>query len=289
MKEHGSLNPIRIVTDSTCDLPPEIIDKYQITVVPIYVNLGEKSYQDGIDLDRKEFYASLEKMRTMPSTASPSIESFTNAFTRLLNKGAEAVLSIHLSSAIGGVFDVASLAANSIKHGIIHTFDAGQISLGTGFIVATAAKMAQAGKSLQEIITRLQDVAERTYTFAIVDNLKFLQHSGRISQFKTMLGSLLKVKPVLRFHKGIVSIKIMRTTRNAVENLLSTIKAIGQLETLSVLHINAPEKAEQLRTALLDEFPGLSLTNPVDVNPAVGSHIGPGAVGIAAIFTSAQK
>ena len=281
--------PIRIVTDSTCDLPPEIIKQFQITVVPIYVNLGEKSYQDGIDLDRKEFYTSLEKMRAMPSTASPSIESFTDAFTRLLNKGAEAILSIHLSSAIGGVFDVASLAANSIKQGIIRTFDAGQISLGTGFIVATAAKMAQAGKSLQEIITRLQDVAERTYTYAIVDNLKFLQHSGRISQFKTMLGSLLKVKPVLRFHKGIVSIKIMRTTRNAVEHLISTIKAMGQLESLSVLHINSPEKAELLKTAILDEFPGLSLTNPVDVNPAVGSHIGPGAVGVAAVFMSLQK
>ncbi len=280
---------IRIVTDSTCDLPPEIIDQFQITVVPIYVNLGDKSYQDGIDLDRNEFYASLENLRIMPSTSSPSIESFSDAFTRLLNKGAEAILSIHLSAKIGGVFNVASLAANSIKKGIIHTFDAGQISLGTGFIVATAAKMAQAGKSLQEITTRLQDLAERTYTFAIVDNLKFLQHSGRISQFKTMLGSLLKVKPVLRFHKGIVSVKVLRTTRNAVENLLTTIKAMGQLENISILHINAPEKAEQLKTALLNEFPGLSLTNPVDVNPAVGSHIGPGAVGIAAIFASAPK
>lgn len=280
---------IRIVTDSTCDLPPEIIDQFQITVVPIYVNLGDKSYQDGIDLDRKEFYSSLEDLRIMPSTSSPSIESFSDTFTRLLSKGAEAILSIHLSAKIGGVFNVASLAANSIKQGIIHTFDAGQISLGTGFIVATAAKMAQAGKSLQEILSKLQDLAERTYTFAIVDNLKFLQHSGRISQFKTMLGSLLKVKPVLRFHKGIVSIKIMRTTRNAVENLLTTIKTMGQLENISILHINAPEKAEQLKTALLNEFPELSLTNPVDVNPAVGSHIGPGAVGIAAIFASAPK
>jgi DegV family protein with EDD domain len=281
--------PIRIVTDSTCDLPVEIIKKYEITVIPIYVNLGEKSYQDGVDLNKQEFYSTLESSRIIPSTSSPSIDSFICAFTNLANKGADAILSIHVSSKVGGVYNVASLAAKSVKQVLVRPFDAGQISLGTGFIVATAAKMAQAGKSLQEIISGIQDLVERTYTYAIVDNLKFLQHSGRISQFKTMLGSLLHVKPLLRFHNGTASVKIFRTTSSAIQHLIAAIISLGQIEKINVLHINAPEKANQLKAVLSKEFPGLSEINAIDVNPAIGAHIGPGAVGIAAIFAFPQK
>ncbi len=281
--------PIKIVTDSTCDLPVETIKKYEITVIPIYVNLGEKSYQDGVDLNRQEFYSTLESTRIIPTTSSPSIDNFINVFTNLSNKGADAILSIHVSSKIGGVFNVASLAARSLKQGLVQPFDAGQISLGTGLIVEAAAKMVRAGKSLQEIIFELQDLVERTYTFAIVENLRFLQHSGRISQFNTMLGSILHIKPLLQFHKGAASFQILRTTSSAIRNLIAAIKSLGRLEKLNVLHINAPEKANQLKDVLSKEFPGLSGTNSIDVNPAVGTHIGPGAVGIAAIFASPQK
>lgn len=281
--------PISIVTDSTCDLPVELIKELEITVIPIYINLGEKSYQDGIDLNRQEFYSTLETSKIIPSTSSPSIDSFIKAFTNLANKGADAILSIHLSSKIGGVFNVASVAAKAVKQVIVRPFDAGQISLGTGFIVATAAKMAQTGKSLQEIISGLQDLAERTYTFAIVDNLKFLQHSGRISQFKIMLGSLLHIKPLLQFHNGVATVKILRTTNSAIRYLITAIKTLGQLEKISILHIDAPEKADQLKDVLRREFPGLSVANAIEVNPAVGTHIGPGAVGIAAVFASPQK
>jgi len=281
--------PIRIVTDSTCDLPNEIIQKYDITVIPIYINLGDKSYQDGVDLPREEFYSILKSSKIIPSTSSPSIESFITAFESLAKKGADAILSIHLSSKIGGVFNVAAMAAKSLEQGFVHPFDAGQISLGTGFIVATAAKMAQAGKSLQEIISGIQDLVERTYTFAIVDNLKFLQHSGRISQFKTMLGSLLHIKPLLRFHNGIATVKILRTTSSAIQYLVNAIGSLGKIEKINILHINAPEKADRLKEILTREFPGLTVSNAIEVNPAVGSHIGPGAVGIAAIFVSPQK
>jgi len=281
--------PIRIVTDSTCDLPNEIIQKYDITVIPIYINLGDKSYQDGVDLPREEFYSILKSSKIIPSTSSPSIESFITAFESLAKKGADAILSIHLSSKIGGVFNVAAMAAKSLEQGFVHPFDAGQISLGTGFIVATAAKMAQAGKSLQEIISGIQDLVERTYTFAIVDNLKFLQHSGRISQFKTMLGSLLHIKPLLRFHNGIATVKILRTTSSAIQYLVNAIGSLGKIEKINILHINAPENADRLKEILTREFPGLTVSNAIEVNPAVGSHIGPGAVGIAAIFVSPQK
>jgi len=280
---------VRIVTDSTCDLPVDVVEQYGITVVPIYVNLENKSYQDGVDLDREGFYQQLESSKTFPSTASPSTESFVTVFSDLAKKGADAILSIHLASTISGVYNVAMLASQSVKQGLVRTIDAGQISLGTGFIVAAAAKMAKAGKSLSEIIAAIQELANRTYTFAIVDNLKYLQHSGRVSQFKSLLGSLLQVKPLLRFYQGIPTVKILRTSKSAVEQLLASVKSLGKLEALNVLHINALDKALALQETALNQFPELANSKIIDVSPAIGTHIGPGTVGFAAVAAAPEK
>lgn len=280
---------VRIVTDSTCDLPVDVIEQYGITVVPIYVNLENKSYQDGVNLDREGFYQQLETSKTFPSTASPSTESFVTVFSDLAKKGADAILSIHLASTISGVYNVAMLAGQSVKQGLVRTFDAGQISLGTGFIVAAAAKMAKAGKSLSEIIAAIQELANQTYTFAIVDNLKYLQHSGRVSQFKSLLGSLLQVKTLLRFYQGIPTVKILRTSKSAVEQLLASVKSLGKLEALNVLHINALDKALALQETALNQFPELANSKIIDVSPAIGTHIGPGTVGFAAVAAAPEK
>jgi DegV family protein with EDD domain len=280
---------VRIVTDSTCDLPVDVIEQYGITVVPIYVNLENKSYQDGVNLDRQGFYQQLESSKTFPSTASPSTESFVTVFSDLAKKGADAILSIHLASTISGVYNVAMLASQSVKQGLVRTIDAGQISLGTGFIVAAAAKMAKAGKSLSEIIAAIQELANRTYTFAIVDNLKYLQHSGRVSQFKALLGSLLQVKPLLRFYQGTPTVKILRTSKSAVEQLLASVKSLGKLEALNVLHINALDKALALQETALNQFPELANSKIIDVSPAIGTHIGPGTVGFAAVAAAPEK
>ena len=277
---------VKVVTDSTCDLPVDIIKQYDISVVPIYVNLGEKSFQDGVDLDRNTFYSNLQTLKTYPSTSSPSVDSFVETFTKLTEKGADSILSIHISSTISGVFNIAVLASRSIKHTLVQTFDAGQISFGTGFIVATAAKMAQAGKSLNEILASIQDLANRSYTFAIVDNLNYLRHSGRISHLKSLVGSILQVKPVLRFYKGKPSVEIARTSKSAVQRLVNSVKSLGKLEKINVLHINAYEKAKQLLNNAVEFIPELSSANIIEVNPAIATHIGPGAVGLAAVVAS---
>jgi DegV family protein with EDD domain len=280
---------IKIVTDSTCDLPDEVIKEYDITVVPVYVNLGEESYQDGVDLNRNEFYSRIERHKIYPTTASPAIDHFSKAFSKLASKGADCILSIHLSSSIGGVFNVAQLASKNVKRILVHTFDTGQISIGTGFIVAAAAKMAKAGKNLNEIIASIQDLANRTYTFAMVDNLNFLKHSGRISQFKTLLGSILQVKPVLRFYRGIPSVEVVRTSKAAFDHLIRSIRSLGNLERLSVLHINAHERALILLREAEKQFAGQLSPRIIEVSPAIGTHIGPGAVGFAVIVASPEQ
>lgn len=280
---------IKIVTDSTCDLPKDVIKKYDITVIPVYVNLGDHSYRDGVDLDRREFYHQLENGREVPTTSSPSMETFVQTYQDLSSNGAQVILSIHVSSNLSGLYNIASMAGNSIKQILVNPFDAGQLSVGTGFIVETAAKLAQAGKSVNEIVEKIRDVANRTYCFAILDNLSYLKRSGRISQFKTYLGSILQVKPILRFHQGVPSIKMVRTNKAALNSLIGSVQSLGSLEQLRVLHIDAPDKAEELKMAVMKYFPKLSDEETIDVTPAIATHLGPGAVGFAAVVASPTK
>ena len=280
---------IKIVTDSTCDLPEDVIKKYDITVIPVYVNLGDHSYRDGVDLDRREFYHQLENGLEVPTTSSPSMETFVQTYSQLSSKGAKCILSIHVSSSLSGLYNIASLAGKSIKQILVKPFDAGQLSVGTGFIVETAAKLAQAGTSVNEIVEKIRDIANRTYCFAILDNLNYLRRSGRISQFKNYLGSILQVKPILRFHQGVPTIKMVRTNKAALNNLLGSIQSLGSLERLKVLHIDAPDKAEELKQAALQYFPNLSSEAVIDITPAIATHLGPGAVGFAAVVASPLK
>jgi DegV family protein with EDD domain len=280
---------IRIVTDSTSDLSEEVIKKYGITVIPVYINLGAHSFRDGVDLDRQEFYTDLEKGHAVPTTSSPSVDTFIQTYKDLTSKGAEVILSIHLSSSLSGLFNIASLAGRTIKQGIVNPFDAGQLSIGTGFIVETAAKLVQAGKSVNEIVEKIRDIANRTYCFAILDNLNYLKRSGRVSQLKSTLGSILQVKPILRFHQGVPTIKMVRTKQSAMNHLVGAIRSLGSLEQLRILHINAPEKAEELKHAAQEFFPESSIEIPLEVNPAIATHLGPGAVGFAAVAASLIK
>ncbi|PKN99930.1 MAG: hypothetical protein CVU42_06160 [Chloroflexi bacterium HGW-Chloroflexi-4] len=274
---------IKIVTDSTCDLPGEIIEKYGITVVPAYINFTDGSYLDGIEISRKEFYDKLPNYQTPPTTSAPAIGTFARAYKKLLDEGATKIISIHISSTLSGIYNVAVLAAEAMENIVVKTFDPGNLSLGTGLIVEAAAKMAEAGKSLEEILVKLKDLAQRTYTFAALDTLKFLQRSGRISRLKAGFGSLLQVKPVLKMNAGQVAMEAARTSNGAIKHLLETLKSLGPIESIALVHTNASERAELLRTQAKEMCAQISEAYSMEVTPVIGSHIGPGAVGFVAI------
>ena len=279
---------IKIVTDSTCDLPQEIIEKYDITVVPAYINLGSESLLDGVDITRKDFYEKLPELDTPPTTSAPSIGTFAKEYKQLIEKGATQVLSIHISSALSGIFNVAVLASEAVENFVVKTFDAGNLSLGTGLIVEAAAKMAHAGKDIEEIISRIKDLAERTYTVAAIDTLKFLQRSGRISRLKAGLGGLLQIKPILNMNRDKIVMGAARTSKGAVQHLLDTLKSFGKIESIALVHTNAPDKAEQLRDLAKDIVAEVKEAYSMTVTPVIGSHIGPGAFGFVVIKASDQ-
>jgi DegV family protein with EDD domain len=274
---------IKIVTDSTCDLPQEVIERLGITVVPCYVNFPDASYLDGVDLTRTEFYEKLPNYNPPPTTSAPAIGSFARVYQQLIEKGASGILSIHISPVLSGILNVAQLAAEAMETSIIKVFDPGQLSLGTGMVVEAAAKAAQNGQSLEDVFNIITDIAQRTYTFAAANSLTYLQRSGRVSFFKAKLGSLLQIKPILEMNRGKVTTSAARTFSGSVQHLLKILESLGPLEKLAIVHTHAENKAAELFQSSKQFFPDPEHFYTVDVTPVLGAHLGPGVIGFVAV------
>lgn len=274
---------VKIVTDSSSDLPQSVIEQYDISVIPLYINFPDHSYLDGIDISRESFYTRLPDTTPAPTTSAPAIGTFAKKYAELIEKGATAILSIHIASVLSGTFNVATLAAESIQNTIIKTYDAGQLSIGTGLIVEAAAKAAQEGKNLEEILDLIKGIAARTHTFAAVDSLKYLQRSGRVSHITSSLGSMLQIKPILQMNQGKVKMAIARTLRGSVSELLSILKKLGAVEQLNLVHSNSLERAQMLYEAAREFFPVGREPYIVDITPVLGAHVGPGIFGFVAV------
>ena len=182
--------PVRIVTDSTCDLPAETIQRYGIYVVPLYINIGSQGFLDGVDITREDFYNKLPGYATHPTTAVPSLQKFHAVYDMLAEQGATHILSIHISVSLSGVVNVAQIAAQQTTSVAVTVFDSRQLSLGSGFLVETAARMAEAGYSVGEIINALKAQIKRSHVFAALDTLDYLNRSGRMNRFVANIGTL---------------------------------------------------------------------------------------------------
>lgn len=279
--------PVRIVTDSTCDLPARVISQYKIHVVPLYINIGKQGYLDGIDITREEFYKQLPTFPNHPTTAVPSIERFHAAYNTLADEGATEILSIHISISLSAVVDVARVAARDINTIPVTVIDSQQLSLGTGFMVETAAKMAEEGHTAAEIQAALENQAQRSHVFAALDTLEFLKRSGRMSKYMAGLATMLQIKPILTMHKGKPGTERVRTRERAMKRVLEMLAAIEKIERVAIVHTHAlPEHIANLR-----EMAGSLLTSEEimieEITPVIGAHIGPGALGFAVV--SAQS
>lgn len=274
---------IKIVTDSTCDLPEAIVAEHGITVLPLYINIGERSYLDGVELTREEFYEQLPSYQTPPTTSAPGTGTFVQAYERLANEGAEEVLSIHIAQSLSGVMNAAQSAAESTDVIPVTTFDAGQITLGTGLLVRAAAKAAAAGASMQEIQTMLVEMGSRTHAFAALDTLEYLRRSGRVSMIQSKLGALLRVKPLLTMHDGEIGFDKVRTRNVALQWLIDQVTALGPLEECALVHTHTMERLEELRHRAQNLLPADEEPLIAEVTPVIGAHVGPGAVGFACV------
>lgn len=274
--------PIAIVTDSTCDLPQNIIHELGITVIPMFINIGDKGFLDGIEITRKDFYSSLPTYTVHPSTGTPGLDIFTNTYHALADKGFSKILSIHISEKLSATVNMARNAAREFKQIPVSVLDARQLSLGTGFQVERAARMAAEGKGMEEILSALHDLMLRTFVAARLDTLEFLRRSGRMNSFLAGIGSLLQLKPILTMKDGQPGSERVRTTHRAEIRLLEMLEALQPIEYFCLLHTNASEKALAFRKQAAHLIPA-NATYSMDITPVIGAHIGPGAVGYAVI------
>ena len=274
---------IGIVTDSACDLPESVVNEFGIRIVPLYVNVGDDSWLDGVEISHKEFYERLPAWSTPPTTSAPSPGRFVETYEQLADEGATCIISIHISASLSNTVNVARLAAQGTDTIPVTVIDAGQLTLTMGLLVIEAAKAAATGASREEIIQLLEEIGHRSYTFAALNTLEFIRRSGRMSCFAYGLGTWLKIKPVLKMHQGNPAMEKLRTSQHAQQRVLDLVTNLGPLQHLSVVHTHAPQAAEELRHRAANLFPAQQPSYTVEVTPVIGCHLGPGVLGFAAI------
>jgi DegV family protein with EDD domain len=275
----SSTHSIAIVTDSISDIPPDVADRLNITIIPAILTMEGETFHDGIDITREDFYRRLPQLSTPPSTAVPSPFAFEEAYQKLFDAGFEKVLSIHLSPKLSGMVNVANQAAQAFA-GHVHIFDSKQVSLALGFQVIEAAEAVQQRLSFQDVLEAVRKACEKVRIIAMIDTQEYLHRSGRVSWVRASLGKMLRVRLLVEVVDGVVERRgIIRTRRKAIDELITLAESWGALKRLAALHTAAEEDAKELAEHLRQhaELPPLV----VNATTLLGAHLGPGSLGVA--------
>ncbi len=273
---------VKVVTDSTSDIPEELAVELEITIVPCNVHFGLETYRDGLDLSKEEFYARLQTSPTLPTTSAPAVGLFEATYRELANE-TDQILSIHLASALSAIYNSACLGAEAISDAEITLIDSRQASMGLGWLVIAAARAAQESRSLAEIAALLEDMMPRVRVFAALDTLEYLQKGGRVGKAVAVLGTLLNIKPLIEIRdSAVLPLERVRTRRKSIQRLIELVAALGPLEELAVLHSNAPQEAHRLAEEISFLHP-LERILIAEVGVIIGTHAGPNGLGVACV------
>lgn len=283
----GPSQPVWIVTDSTADFPPGLIEGLPITVVPLIVEIEGHSYRDRVDLSPDEFLTKL-RQGLLPRTSQPSAGAFQQVYQQLLDQGYE-IVSIHIAATLSGTLNSARVAAQALDSDRIHLCDSGSVSMGLGWLVIEAAELAASGHPAAAILQHLERRRRDIRLFAILDTLEYLQRGGRIGRAAAFLGSALQIKPIVTVREGSVEpVERVRTFRRGVERLLDLAQEHAPFDRLAVLHLGAEGPAGELRDRLQALQPGLQIPFS-EIGTVVGTYVGPGTLGFAGLVRSVQS
>ncbi|MCM0599313.1 DegV family protein [Periweissella fabalis] len=277
---------IAVVTDSTCYLNDEEVANNNITVIPIPVIVDGQVYEEGVTVSNAQYYDMLAHSQSFPSTSQPAIGQLINVYEGLRDQGFDAIISIHLSSTISGMYNTVANVANQIDGVKIYPYDS-QITMRLmGELVIDAARMANAGETPEDILAELDKVRKTIKEFFVVDDLQNLVRGGRLSNASAFIGSVLKIKPLLTFddntHEIVAFEKVrsMKKARKRVEELFAEVMAtVPYTIKLTVYHANAPKVAEEWYTELKQTYPTLSI-EIAEIGPVIGTHLGQGALAL---------
>jgi DegV family protein with EDD domain len=272
--------PVRIVTDSACDLPEPICEELGVEVVPLTIRFGDREYVDRKELSVEAFWRELAATSVLPETAAPSVGAFEETFRRLSDDGADGIVCINLSARLSATMQSAQVAAKALDGATpVQIVDSLSASMGIGNLVLHAARRARDGASLEEIVGEVETRRQHGHVFAALDTLEYLRKGGRIGGAQAMVGSMLSIKPIISVvDGGVESGGRVRTRSKALKFLVDQIPK-GKVESIAVLHANAPDVDEFL--AMLEPaVPGAEVMVGM-IGPVIGVHTGPRVMGIA--------
>ncbi|MCX7911742.1 MAG: DegV family protein [Dehalococcoidales bacterium] len=273
--------PVRVVTDSVADIPPDLVRELDITVVPVLLRFGEETYRDGIDMSKEEFYRRLVASPVMPTTAAPSMDAFVRIYAELARQSDE-IVAVMLSSRLSGVYNVALQAARLIADSCrVTVVDSGWAVMAEGFIVIEAARAARAGAGLEEVLEVIERTKGRVDMRAVLGTLEYLKRGGRIGRAQALLGSMLHIQPMVTLRGGVVEpVGRVHSRTRAIEALYEHVASFSRIDGLAVEEAGCPEDAEQLIGLLSRIYPRERILRS-PTTPVIGAHTGPGLLLVA--------
>jgi DegV family protein with EDD domain len=277
---------VRLVTDSTADIPQDQAQAAGITVVPLTVFFGDEAYLDGVELDNASFYSKLQASKELPRTSQPSPAAFQEAYVHLINEGADAILSVHLSSKLSGTYQSARTAwdtlPDTVKKIPIEFIDSQNISIAMSRSIMRAAQEAREGLGLSEIKAQVLDELARTRILCVLDTLEYVRRGGRIGGARAFLGNMLSVKPIISLKDGeVIPVEQPRTRNKAYARVAELVQEMGKIEHVSIAESSegfAQQLAQVIKTVYAGELPIYKL------GAVLGTHTGPGTAAIAVVI-----
>ena len=269
---------VKIVTDSTSDISPELAQELNIRVVPIYVRFDSKVYRDGVDITRDEFYSRLASSHVHPTTSQPNPEDFTRVYKDYVGSY-DGIVSIHISSKISGTCNSASLAKKNMCSPVpIEIIDSGFNSAGLWLVVTAAARLAQSGAPMADVVEEARRAVKQVRMFGMFETMKYLARSGRVSKAIAGASRILNVMPLLTFKEGeIVRAGLVRTVSKGMDRICSCVQGNLPAGELTIAHSAVPEQAQILKSRLAEMRPGERI-HVTELGSALGVHGGPGVL-----------
>ena len=276
---------IQVITDSTSDMPEGLANELGIRIVPIYLRFGDKTYRDGVDITKDEFYSMLNSSPVHPATSQPSPEDFTSVYKEYCDK-TDGIVSIHISSRISGTYNSAMIARETMESQCpIEVIDSKFNSAGLGMVVAAAARMAQKGASFSDVVNEAYTAVNQVSMFGMFETMEYLARGGRVNKAVSMASQFLHVMPLLTFHDGeIVRAGLVRTTSKGMDKICDFVENNVPIGELVIVHSEGAEQVNKLKQRL-SEYVQERNISIAELGAGLGVHGGPGVL-LAAIRRS---
>ena len=275
---------VRIVTDSTSDLPADVIEQLGITVVAQNVHFGTETYKDNVTITPDSFFSMLASSKELPKTSQASPGEFKEVYDQL-GEGADGIVSIHVAAKLSGTYNSAVQARElTTAQCPVEVIDTAQASMGEGLVAIAAAEAANAGASVDEVAAVARSAAGRSHCMALLETLEYLQKGGRIGKAQAMMGSILQIKPMIVVRDGEVhELGKARTFAKALAKLKETAQSMGPADSLAIIHSTTPDAAQAFADHFVAILPSGARPYIARFGPALGVHVGPGAIGVALV------